>query len=170
MAKILKSETKMITKSRLGIILSKLEGFHSQKDSKCIKSTPNVHIEQYQTDPEIASEWLWNAYMLGDIEEKTIIDQGAGTGILGIGAYILGAKEVLFIESESTELEKAKKNIEIAESIESREKIEERSKKNDLGYGITDNGLLTWDMNQDLMIKKELIRRKVRTIYRKSHS
>ena len=101
----------MITKSRLGILLSKLEGFYSQKVSinpiKNINERPNVHLEQYQTDPEIASEWLWNMYMLGDVAEKKVIDQGAGTGILGIGAYILGAKEVIFIESEFSVLEKA---------------------------------------------------------------
>src|SRR3989344_5152001 len=91
---------KKITKSGLAIELSKLKVFES----------PNVRQEQYPTDSEIAASVLWNAYILGDVEGKVIADLGCGTGILGIGVLLLGAKKVFFIEIDKTALEAAKKS------------------------------------------------------------
>ncbi len=92
---------KKISKSRLAIILSGLKGF----------SEPKVRQEQYLIDSEIAALMLWNAYLLDDIEKKVIADLGCGTGILGIGALLLGAKHVFFVDSDKNALEIAKKNI-----------------------------------------------------------
>lgn len=89
-----------VSKSGLAIVLSRLEGFYEGK----------VRIEQYTTPSEIAAEVLWNAYLLGDIEGKDIADLGCGTGVLGIGAGLLGAKKVLFIDVDEQALESAKKN------------------------------------------------------------
>ena len=80
----------MITKSKLAITLSKLKVFDSAK----------VKLEQYPTDSEVAADVLWNAFMQGDIGNKIIADLGAGTGVLGIGALILGAKKVYFVEKD----------------------------------------------------------------------
>ena len=96
-----------ISKKQLAIVLSKLEGFREAK----------VRVEQYTTDSEIAADLLWNASILGDIEEKVIVDLGAGTGILGIGALLIGAKQVLFIESENSALEIAKENLELVKHL-----------------------------------------------------
>jgi putative methylase len=41
---------------------------------------------------------LWTAFMAGHIKDKTVADFGCGTGILGIGAILLGAKHVAFVE------------------------------------------------------------------------
>jgi len=99
------------SRSGLAIVLSKLKGF----------SDPKVRSEQYMTDSEVASTILWDAYMKGDIEGKIIADLGSGTGILGIGAMILGAKKVYFVESESSAMEIAKSNLDMVESESSAE-------------------------------------------------
>jgi len=72
----------MHTKSSLAIELSNLNVFSKAK----------VKLEQYPTDSEIAADVLWNAYMKDELKGKTIADLGCGTGILGIGALLLGAK------------------------------------------------------------------------------
>ena len=89
------------SKSELAIALSKLEGFQQ----------PKVRQEQYIMDSEIGATILWNAYLLGDIKGKVIADLGCGTGLLGIGALLLKAKRVAFVDSDENALEIAKDNI-----------------------------------------------------------
>ena len=91
----------MITKKQLAIVLSKLKNFEK----------PKLLLEQYATNSEIASEILWNAYMNNEIQNKTVADLGSGTGILGIGALILGAKEAYFVEINKEALEISKENL-----------------------------------------------------------
>ncbi|MBI2652719.1 50S ribosomal protein L11 methyltransferase [Candidatus Woesearchaeota archaeon] len=91
----------IMSKSRLAIILSGLEGFYK----------PKVRQEQYLMDSEIGASVIWNAFLLGDIEKMTIADLGCGTGILGIGALLIGAKNVLFIDSDEKSLKIAENNI-----------------------------------------------------------
>jgi len=93
------------SKSKLAILLSKLRVFEA----------PKLKAEQYTTDSEIAADVLWQAYYLGDIENKTIADLGSGTGILGLGALLLGAKKVLFIESDKNSIQTAKENLKLLE-------------------------------------------------------
>jgi putative methylase len=90
----------MITKSGLAIELSKLKAFEN----------PKAKAEQYITDPENAAEVLWFAYMKGDINGKTIADLGCGTGILGIGTILLGAKKVFFVDNDEKALEICREN------------------------------------------------------------
>lgn len=80
----------MLTKKQLAIQLSKLLVF----------ANPKLELEQYPTNSEAAATVLWDAYMKGDIANKTIADLGAGTGILGVGALLLGAKFVYFVEKD----------------------------------------------------------------------
>ena len=47
---------------------------------------------------------------------RTVADLGCGTGILGIGALILGAKKVYFIDSDENSLNIAKSNLEYVKS------------------------------------------------------
>ena len=89
-----------LSKSGLAVVLSKLEGFKE----------PKVMVEQYIMDSETGASVLWNAALLGDIKQKVSVDLGCGTGILGIGALILGAKRVYFVDSDQEALEKAKEN------------------------------------------------------------
>ena len=93
------------SKKALAVLLSGLEGFQE----------PKVRVEQYTTDPEIAAEVLWQAYMKGDIGEVSV-DLGCGTGILGLGMLVLGAEKVFFIDSDKNALEIAKKNLEKVKS------------------------------------------------------
>ncbi|GAG48511.1 unnamed protein product, partial [marine sediment metagenome] len=69
----------------------------------------------YTTDSEIAAGVLWQAYYLKDIENKTIADLGSGTGILGLGALLLGARKVFFVESDKNSIQTAKENLRFLE-------------------------------------------------------
>ncbi len=73
--------------------------------------SPEVKLEQYPTDSEIAADILWKAQQLGDITGKVIADLGCGTGIIGIGAGLLGAKKVFFVDSDKNALLITQKNI-----------------------------------------------------------
>lgn len=55
-------------------------------------------LEQYPTDASLASEILFMALLDGNIKGKVVGDFGAGNGILGIGASILGAEKVYSVE------------------------------------------------------------------------
>ncbi len=70
--------------------------------------SPKIHLEQYTTPSSIASDILWNAYSLGDIEDKKVVDLGCGTGIFAIGAALLGAGEVIGVDIDSDAIEVAK--------------------------------------------------------------
>ena len=91
----------MLTKSKLAILLSQLKGF----------SSPNVSAEQYMLEAEVAADILWNAYMKGDLEGRVSTDLGCGTGILGIGALLLGAKKVWFLDKSEASLEVLRQNL-----------------------------------------------------------
>lgn len=69
---------------------------------------PKVELEQYSTPSIIAADILWNAYALGDIEHKNVLDLACGTGIFAIGAAILGANTVWGIDIDEEALETAK--------------------------------------------------------------
>ncbi len=91
----------MITKSGLAIELSRLKTFDN----------PRIKAEQYPTDPETAAEILWFAYMQGDIEGKAIADLGCGTGILGKGALLLGAKKIFFVDNDENAMKLCRENV-----------------------------------------------------------
>jgi len=93
------------SKSNLAILLSKLRIFEA----------PKLKVEQYTTDSEIAAAVLWQAYYLRDIENKTIADLGSGTGILGLGALLLGAKKVFFVESDKSSIQTLELNLRFLE-------------------------------------------------------
>lgn len=89
-----------LSKGALAKTLSKLKVFEAAK----------AQYEQYSTDSEIAAEIIWQANILGDFADKKVVDLGAGTGILGIGALLLGAKEVVFVEKDQEALTLAQEN------------------------------------------------------------
>jgi putative methylase len=70
-----------------------------------------VSDEQYITPSSIAGEVIWKAWMNGEVEGKAIADLGAGTGTLGIGCLLLGAKKVFFVEKDKDAIEICHKNL-----------------------------------------------------------
>lgn len=91
----------MLTKSGLAIKLSRLKTF----------SSPKLLSEQYPTDSEVAADVLWAACMNGDVTGKIVADFGCGTGILGIGCLLLGAKKAYFVDNDREALAAAAENL-----------------------------------------------------------
>ncbi|DAC09334.1 MAG TPA: hypothetical protein D7H88_01670 [Candidatus Poseidoniales archaeon] len=89
----------------LAIKLSKLAP-HPCKD---------VSLEQYATEGDLASYWMLAVDELDGFEQSTVVDMGAGNGILGIGALLLGASKVIFVETDPAALEAIETNIDALE-------------------------------------------------------
>jgi len=89
-----------MTKKELSILLSKLKVFDN----------PQMKLEQHPTDSEIAGSVLWEAFMQGDIKGKVVADMGCGTGILGLGALLLGAKKAFLVDIDAEAVELAMQN------------------------------------------------------------
>ena len=95
------------SRKELEIILSQLKGYINPKEK----------LEQWQTPSNIASTMLFEAYIRGDIANRKVLDLGAGTGILTIGAALLGAREVIGVEIDPDALEVAKNNLKRMERL-----------------------------------------------------
>ena len=91
------------SRKELAVFLSKLNTF--------VK--PSSYLEQYASDSEVAAILLWQALINDEVEGKNILDLGAGTGILGIGALLLGANHVFFVDLDIKLKEEIKANMEI---------------------------------------------------------
>jgi putative methylase len=85
---------------KLEMLLEEIEGF----------SDPELELEQYQTPPPLAAEILHFAYMQGDLDDY-VQDLGCGTGILAIGAKLLGARKVVGYDTDPKALEIARINV-----------------------------------------------------------
>jgi putative methylase len=72
--------------------------------------TPRVAWEQYQTPATLAARLLYDAYMNCNIEGKTVCDLGCGTGILAIGAALLGARTVRAVDIDPAVIVTAREN------------------------------------------------------------
>ena len=59
---------------------------------------PKVDLEQCSTSAIIVADLLWNAYSLGDIVDKKIMDLGCGTGIFAIASKLLGASSAIGVD------------------------------------------------------------------------
>ncbi len=81
------------------IMLEKIQGF----------SNPNPAKEQYLTPPTLAARLLYSALINGDIAEKSVLDLGCGTGMLSIGAALLGGT-VTGVDIDGDALNTAKEN------------------------------------------------------------
>jgi len=84
-------------KKQLEILLERLDGF----------SRPSPLHEQYATPASVAAEMLFLAYMHGDL--GVVCDLGCGTGILAIGAALLGARAI-GVEIDRQALAEARRN------------------------------------------------------------
>jgi len=86
-------------KRHLEMMLEEVRGFESPKPAK----------EQYSTPATVAAELLHFAFMKGDIID-TVYDLGCGSGILAIGAKLLGAEKVIGFDDDTDVLEIARAN------------------------------------------------------------
>ena len=102
-----------MNKKQLAIQLSKLKQLENL----------NIHLEQYQTDSEFAADFLYSAFDFDVISGKTVADFGCGNGILGLGALILGAKKVYFLDLDKKFIEVLEENIKLLKIKESNYKI-----------------------------------------------
>ncbi len=84
---------------KLEMLLEEVEDF----------TDPELELEQYQTPSPLAAEILHFAYMQGDLDDS-VQDLGCGTGILAIGAKLLGARKVVGYDTDPKALEIAKIN------------------------------------------------------------
>lgn len=91
------------SRKELAIFLSSLNTFDN----------PNPMLEQHPSDGDVAARMLWQAYHQGNLSEKNIIDMGCGTGIIGIGALMLGAKHVEFIDIDASVYSTLKENLKL---------------------------------------------------------
>lgn len=76
-----------------------------QKVSK--HPNPKVDMEQYSTPATIAADLLWNAYSLGDIADKKVMDLGCGTGIFAIASKLLGAASAIGVDIDKDSIDLA---------------------------------------------------------------
>lgn len=82
--------------------LSKIQGF----------SHPSAALEQYITPAPLAARLLYTAWTRGDIAGKIVCDLGCGTGMIAIGAALLGADSVIGIDTDPDALSIAFANAE----------------------------------------------------------
>ena len=71
---------------------------------------PRVALEQYPTPPDVAAHLLHFAAMQGDLADRTVIDLGAGTGVLALGAACLGPQRVIGVERDTAAIPTAREN------------------------------------------------------------
>lgn len=123
----------MISKKSLAVFLSKLRVFEN----------PDMRLEQYATDSDIAAEIIWAAYMNQDVEDKVIVDFGCGTGILGIGALLMAAKKVYFVDIDPKAIELLRSNLKFLN-----ERVE-----GELDYEIINTAIESFDKKVDVVIQ-----------------
>ena len=71
---------------------------------------PRPSLEQYMTPAPLAARLLYHALMKGDIEGQNVCDLGSGTGVLAIGAALLGAESVKGVEKDLNAVVVAQEN------------------------------------------------------------
>jgi putative methylase len=76
--------------------------------------TPTLKLEQYPVSPEAAAELLYMASFEHDDLKGRVIDLGAGTGRLAIGAALMGSKHVVGVDVDPRELLLARRNAKTA--------------------------------------------------------
>ncbi|MES3517106.1 MAG: METTL5 family protein [Natronomonas sp.] len=71
---------------------------------------PRAPLEQYHTPPDLAAHIVHVADLQGDIDDKTIVDLGCGTGMLALGAALRGPRRVVGLDVDPAPLSTARTN------------------------------------------------------------
>ncbi len=90
----------MLRPKHLAIELSKLQQ-HPQH---------SVELEQYSTEGDLASFFVLAIDQLDLLEGKTVVDIGAGNGVLGLGCAMIGASNVVLVEGDQAVVTVANEN------------------------------------------------------------
>jgi putative methylase len=90
----------MTSKSALEGQLALVAGFDS----------PRVELEQYPTPPDLAAHVVHVADLNGDVEGRTVLDLGTGTGMFALGAALRGPRRVVGVEVDRDALATAREN------------------------------------------------------------
>jgi putative methylase len=90
----------MSTKTQLAQQLGVVAGFDD----------PRVDLEQYRTPPDLAAHLIHTADLHDDIEGRTVVDLGTGTGMLALGAVLRGPDSVVGVDLDSMPLSTARDN------------------------------------------------------------
>ncbi|MBX0323129.1 METTL5 family protein [Halomicroarcula sp. F13] len=90
----------MPTKSALAQQLGVVAGFDD----------PQASLEQYRTPPDLAAHLVHTADLQGDIQDRTVVDLGCGTGMLALGAALRGPDTVVGLDIDPAPLATARKN------------------------------------------------------------
>ncbi|MFB6163541.1 MAG: METTL5 family protein [Haloarculaceae archaeon] len=90
----------MSSKSALAQRLAIVAGFED----------PNADLEQYRTPPELAAHLIHTADLQGDVDGRTVIDLGCGTGMLALGAALRGPRRVVGLDVDPGPLATARDN------------------------------------------------------------
>lgn len=71
---------------------------------------PRAPLEQYHTPPELAASIVHLADVQGDVEGRTVVDLGAGTGMLTLGAALRAPERAVGVEIDPAPLSTARDN------------------------------------------------------------
>lgn len=70
---------------------------------------PKAALEQYATPADVAAPLLFEAFAAGDLEGRSVLDLGCGTGVLAIGAAVLGAGPVVGVDLDPMAVDVARR-------------------------------------------------------------
>jgi putative methylase len=88
------------TRRRLAQELGVVAGFEN----------PRAPLEQYHTPPDLAAHIVHVADLQGDVDGRTVVDLGCGTGMLTLGAALRGPRRVVGVELDPAPLRTAREN------------------------------------------------------------
>ncbi|WP_433624629.1 METTL5 family protein [Halomicrococcus sp. NG-SE-24] len=71
---------------------------------------PRVELEQYPTPADLAAHLVHLADVHGDVAGRTVVDLGAGTGVLALGAATRDPARVVAVDVDEVALNRAREN------------------------------------------------------------
>lgn len=97
----------------------KLKELHSLMQDIEPFPDPKIALEQYPTGPHLASRLLFTvANSYDEVEGQTVVDLGCGTGMLAIGAAMLGSPSVVGLDVDPDALATAQRNVDKFEGLD----------------------------------------------------
>lgn len=73
-------------------------------------ASPDRDLEQYRTPASVAAHLVALADLQGDIEDRTVVDLGSGTGMLALGAALRSPRRVIGVELDDGAISVAREN------------------------------------------------------------